>query len=106
MVDLGSLGLPDTTNISASGINDLGDIVGSVQSLNADGILQEQPYVWSPLHGSTILPAYHNEVQPSYYTEIASANALNSFGEIVGTSVRPNGGGPDALVWQIPVTHG
>jgi hypothetical protein len=67
----------------------------------ADG--QQQPFVWSQHDGPTILPAYSDEYANGV---VASAQALNDWGDIVGWSVRANGTGADALVWQIPVTHG
>lgn len=107
MVDLGTLGVTGANSIGASGINDQGEVVGSVQSEN-DGVFLNQPFAWSPHGGSTILPAYQSDLGSSnngtglvQTDEIAQATALNNFGEVVGFGTLPTFT-QDAIVWRIP----
>jgi probable HAF family extracellular repeat protein len=100
---LADVGVDGEQGAGALGVNDYGQIVGSVQS-SSNGFLSTQPVSWGPSNEPVILPAY--QLDSSYSTtvrEIAYATAVNNSGEIVGTSVNEAANGAnDAIVWNMP----
>ena len=83
MLDLGTLAAPYNTSSSASGINNLGQVVGSAMSTVGSG----HAFLYS---GGTMLDL-NNLIQPSSGWQLGSADAINDLGQIVGMGTNPSG---------------
>jgi len=103
--DIGDMQVQGFTTSQANGINNSGEITGTVQSIN-NGFYYSQPFTWAMATGSVILPAYqgnfgsvNNGIITFQNKEIANAAAINDNGTITGTSLQTLNAAPRALIW-------
>jgi probable HAF family extracellular repeat protein len=98
MTDLGTL--PGGTMSDAADINDLGQIVGSADTLDASGNLVTHAYLFE----DGVMTDLNDLIDPSLGVLLAYATGINEKGQIVGGSGNRNGQGFGFLLTPFAMT--
>jgi probable HAF family extracellular repeat protein len=99
---LSSTGITDiaeTKNIKAEDINNLGQVVGRLTTLNDEATTDDTAVVWSKSNGLLDL---NTQIDPSLGWRLTDATAINNKGQIIGYAFNNNGERRSFLLTPVP----